>query len=167
MSFGSLFYVLYRNKIFTVINMDNKNTYFSTIKNKGVPDFKRGLGYSPAAGPPVGGPILPGSFFQYNIDGLIPRSSGKYSFGKYNPVLFPNLGGFTSEIGPGNTAGGEGGVNGPLHYLPAPLVYWNYFGKPKSRKSKKPKSRKSKNQKVEKVKKPKSRKSRKSRKSKK
>ena len=122
---------------------------------RGTPVYSEGLGYSPSTGPGIGGPIIgPGNFYQYNINDLLPTNRG-FGFGKshYNPVAFPNLGGFANEIGPGNTPGGEGGVNGPWLYT-QPLTYFNYsFGK--SKKTKKSRKRR------------KSRKSRKGRKSKK
>jgi hypothetical protein len=103
-------------------------SYFKSLK--GVPNYRKGLGYSPASGPGVGMPIItPGNFFEYNVSDLLPKQN---SFGRnpnYNSVAFPGLGGFRNEVGPGNTPGGHGGSNGVLHYLPAPLEYWNYFGK--------------------------------------
>jgi len=121
-------------------------SYFKTLK--GVPDYKAGLGYSPASGPAVGMPVVgPGHFFQYNVSDLLPRQN---SFGRnpnYNSIAFPGLGGFKNEVGPGNTPGGQGGVNGPWLYT-VPLPYWNYFGKKKNRKSrKKPKKKSRKNRK--------------------
>jgi hypothetical protein len=131
-----------------------ESNYFRSLK--GTPDYTVGLGYSPATGPRVGGPIMPpGNFFEYPVNDLLPKKGVNFGFGfgnsylpkpgEYNPVAFPNLGGFRNEVGPGNTPGGQGGVNGPLVYLPAPLKYWNYFGKPKSKtKSKKRTKKKSK-----------------------
>jgi hypothetical protein len=123
---------------------------------KGIPEYKSGLGYSPASGPAVGRPIIgPGHFFQYDVKQLSPKSprsrfgamklnskpiaaqrlSNLPKPGNYNPVAFPGLGGFKGEVGPGNTPGGVGGPDGVLHYLPAPLGYWGYFGKKQSRRS--------------------------------
>jgi hypothetical protein len=133
----------------------NTGNYFRSLK--GTPDYTVGLGYSPASGPKVGGPIMPpGNFYQYNVNDLLPKKGINFGFGfgnsylpkqqyegsaGYNPVAFPSLGGFRNEVGPGNTPGGQGGVNGPLYYLPAPLGYWNYFGKPKRKYSKKKKTK--------------------------
>lgn len=100
------------------------------------PEYKKGLGYSPASGPKVGGPIMgPGNYFEYDINGLLPK--GGFSFGgipqdfylqpdvyypvggvfrNYNPQAFPNLGGLPGELGSGISSGGIGGVNGPIIY---------------------------------------------------
>ncbi len=128
-------------------------SYFKSLK--GVPNYRKGLGYSPASGPGVGMPIItPGNFFEYNVSDLLPKQNGFGRNPNYNSVAFPGLGGFRNEVGPGNTPGGQGGSNGVLHYLPAPLEYWNYFGKSnkKVKKRRSVKKRKSRRKSVKKSK---------------
>lgn len=119
---------------------------FSAIK--GTPEYRPGLGYSPASGPKVGGPIYPpGNFFEYDINDLLPTGRKLSKFGSRGDVnlrTFPQLGAYPGEVGPGNTPGGLGGINGPILYGTNTLLarQMGYGRKRKSRKVKR-KSRKS------------------------
>ena len=73
-------------------------------------DYRPGLGYSTGSGPAVGGPIN-----NEYLNNLLPRS-GNFYFGNVNMRTFPQLGAYPGEVGPGNTPGGVGGINGPIYY---------------------------------------------------
>ena len=50
---------------------------------QGIPEYKTGLGYSPASGPAVGRPIIgPGNYFQYNVEKLSPKSPNYLNYNK-------------------------------------------------------------------------------------
>ena len=117
----------------------------------GIPVFTKGLGYSPASGPSVGGPVamLPaGNFYGFNLSDILPNylppRSNKFG-NKVNLVAFPGLGAFPGEVGPGNTPGGLGGVNGPILYGTNTLLgFQASYGKRKrkSRKTRQTRQRK-------------------------
>lgn len=129
---------------------------FSQIR--GIPNYRAGLGWSPASGPKVGGPIYPsGIYYQYDkLSDLLPAEPIRYSFGSIpgndyiNLRTFPQLGAFPGEVGPGNTPGGIGGVNGPILYGVNTLEARQMaYGKKRRRRSRKykSKSRRTKNRK--------------------
>lgn len=139
----------------------NTQVYFNWLQTQGgIPNFRPGLGYSPASGPSVGAPLYLGkSFFGYPIPYDNNNNVRKASFGKgkkkkarrkrgrrrsrkygyalhppagYDPVIFPRVGGFTYELGPGTSPGGIGGIKMGNNQ---PLAYFSYFGKSRQRKS--------------------------------
>ena len=116
-------------------------------------DFKKGLGYSPNSGPPVGGwEYMPvSSFYGDPLRELLPsgrsyfgRRSRRFSNSTYplanqpNPNIdmktFP-----LTPTGPGLTSGGTGGVW--LQGMPNFNSYWGY-GSKKRRKSRRKRSKK-------------------------
>ena len=133
---------------------------------KGTPYSRvyRGMGYSPASGPPIGSRAAAMStFFNYNTLDLLPNSalnkpnkwfygsakrrrrrlsfgnprvamksklSGLPSPGVPNMRVFPNLGAYPGEVGPGTTPGGTG-TGGSLYPGPGnPMLnYYLMFGR--------------------------------------
>lgn len=73
--------------------------------------MRPGLGLSPASGPAVGRPLVVSDYYGEPLDVLLPRFGSRV-----NLQTFPQLGAFPGEVGPGNTPGGGGGINGPIWY---------------------------------------------------
>ncbi len=112
-------------------------------------NFQTGLGWSPAAGPPVGGlGMTPGQgFYGQSLQSVLPNgsnpTSNKHFFGRKKHFGYPLMNLPSSiideqmfpkfPVGKGDTSGGNGGVF--LQGMPGFDSYWG-FGKRRSKRSK-------------------------------